>query len=72
LESPFAALRLRPDAAKRFEQVENALAVIWRMLLIAKQRFRRLNGPELPLKVFQGAVYVNRVRASHQSARLAT
>ena len=28
-ESPFAALRLRTDAAKRYKKVENATAVIW-------------------------------------------
>jgi hypothetical protein len=47
IESPFAALRLRTDAAKRFKRVENATAVIWKMLLVAQQRFRRLNAPEL-------------------------
>ncbi len=33
IESPFAALRLRTDAAKRFKKVANATAVIWKMLL---------------------------------------
>jgi hypothetical protein len=36
VESPFAALRLRTDAAKRFKKVANAIAVIWKMLLIAE------------------------------------
>ena len=36
VESPFAALRLRTDAAKRFKKVENAQAVIWKMLLVAE------------------------------------
>lgn len=35
IESPFAALRLRTDAAKRFKKVENATAVLWKMLLVA-------------------------------------
>ena len=46
VESPFAALRLRTDAAKRYRKVENATAVIWKMLLLAEQRFRRLDAPE--------------------------
>jgi transposase-like protein len=46
VESPFAALRLRTDAAKRYKKVENATAVIWKMLLLAEQRFRRLDAPE--------------------------
>ena len=32
LESPLAAARLRTDAAKRFTKVQNATAVIWKML----------------------------------------
>ena len=46
VESPFAALRLRTDAAKRYKKVGNATAVIWKMLMVAEQRFRRLNAPE--------------------------
>ena len=61
VESPLAALRLRTDAAKRFKKVENAQAVIWKMLLVAEQRFRRLKAPELMKDVYQGAKYVNGV-----------
>ena len=71
VESPFAALRLRTDAAKRFKKVENATAVIWKLLLIAERRFRRLNAPELLAEVFQGAVYVNGIRVPDDPARLA-
>ena len=38
VESPFAALRLRTDAAKRFKRVDRAIAVIWKMLLVAEGR----------------------------------
>ena len=41
VESPFAALRLRTDAAKRFKEVANATAVAWKMLLVAERKFRR-------------------------------
>ena len=71
VESPFAALRLRTDAAKRFKKVENATAVIWKLLLIAERRFRRLNAPELLTAVFQGAVYANGIRVPDDPARLA-
>ena len=47
VESPFAALRLRTDAAKRYKRVDRAIAVIWKMLMVAEQRFRRLN-PHFP------------------------
>ena len=47
VESPFAAVRLRTDAAKRFKLVKNATAVIWKMLLVVEQAFRRVKHPEL-------------------------
>jgi putative transposase len=59
VESPFSALRLRTDAARRFKKVENAQAVIWKMLLVAQRRFRRLKSPELMRDVYQGAKYIN-------------
>jgi putative transposase len=54
VESPFAALRLRTDAAKRYKKVENATVVIWKMLMLAERRFRRLNGPEKLTQVYLG------------------
>jgi len=71
IESPFAALRLRTDAAKRFKRVENATAVIWKMLLVAQQRFRRLNAPELLKAVHDGAQYVNGVRVQERAWEVA-
>jgi transposase-like protein len=52
VESPFAGLRLRTDAAKRYKKVENAMAVIWKMLLLAEQRFHRLDAPEKLMQVY--------------------
>lgn len=63
VESPFAAVRLRTAAAKRFKKVENATAVIWKTLLIAEKTFRRLDAPELLADVANGVVYVNGARA---------
>ena len=57
VESPFAALRLRTDAAKRYKRVDRAIAVIWKMLLVAESRFRRLKAPDLMRDVYQGARY---------------
>ncbi len=54
VESPFAALRLRTDAAKRYKKVENATVVIWKMLMLAERRFRRLNAPEKLMQVYLG------------------
>ena len=54
VESPFAALRLRTRAAKRFKRVESATALIWKLLLVAEKRFRRLDAPHLLKDVFEG------------------
>jgi hypothetical protein len=62
VESPFAALRLRTDAAKRYKRVDRATAVIWKMLMIAEKRFRRLKAPELMMEVYNGAQYVDGLR----------
>ena len=71
VESPFAAVRLRTAAAKRFKKVENATAVIWKTLLVAEKTFRRLDAPELLADVASGVVYVNGVRAVNQRERKA-
>ena len=67
VESPFAAVRLRTAAAKRYKKVDNATAVIWKTLLIAEQRFRRLDAPELLLEVAEGTVYVDGRRVKHKA-----
>jgi transposase-like protein len=62
VESPFAALRLRTDAARRFKRVDNATAVMWKLLLLAESRFRRLDAPELLTEVVRGARFVDGVK----------
>ena len=49
-------------AAKRFKKVENATAVIWKLLLLAERRFRRLNAPELLVEVWNGVQFDDGVR----------
>ena len=62
VESPFAAVRLRTTAAKRFKKVANATALIWRVLLVAERSFRRLDHPQLLAEVAEGAKYQDGVR----------
>jgi transposase-like protein len=57
MESPFATVRLRTTAAKRFKKVENATALIWKMLRVAESTFRRLKGAELLPAVYAGTQY---------------
>ena len=59
VESPFATVRLRTTAAKRFKKVENATALIWKMLQGADSTFRRLKGAELLPAVYTGTQYVD-------------
>jgi transposase-like protein len=68
VESPFAAARLRTDAAKRFRVVKNATAVIWKMLLVAEQAFRRVKHPELMPAVYHGVTFVDGRQMSSEAA----
>ncbi len=54
VESPFAAVRLRTTAAKRFKKVENATALIWKLLQVAESTFRTLKGRALLPAVYAG------------------
>jgi len=71
VESPFAALRLRTVAAKRFRRVENATAVIWKLLLLTERSFRRLNAPELLAEVWRGARFVDGIQVQDDLERAA-
>ena len=62
IESPFAAVRLRTSAAKRFKKVDNATTLIWKTLLVVEQHFRKLNAPHLCTAVFDGVVFTDGVR----------
>jgi transposase-like protein len=62
VESPFATVRLRTTAAKRFRKVENATVLIWKILQVAEATFRRLKGAELLSAVYAGVPYVDGVR----------
>ncbi|CAI4030694.1 transposase [Nitrospira tepida] len=62
VESPFAAVRLRTAAGKRFKRIESATALIWKVLQVAEQTFRRLNAPELLPTVYAGTRYVDGVK----------
>jgi transposase-like protein len=71
VESPFASVRLRTDAAKRYKRVAGATALIWKILMVAQSRFRRLDAPELLTEVYHGATYVDGLRAPRKKARVA-
>jgi len=70
VESPFAVVRLRTTAAKRYKKVANATAVIWKTLLVAENSFRKLSAPELLAEVADGATYVNGMRTKSKQRRV--
>jgi putative transposase len=61
VESPFSSVRLRTNAAKRFKKVQNATAMIWKLLLVAEKSFRGLKGFWLLSDVYSGKTFVNGV-----------
>ena len=62
IESPFAAVRLRTSAAKRYKNVESATTLIWRILLVVEQHFRKLNAPDLCTAVYEGVAFHDGLR----------
>jgi len=59
VESPFSSARLRTDAAKRYKKVENATAMLWKLLQVAEKNFRALNSPHLLTDVYAGEQFIN-------------
>jgi len=54
VESPFARVRLRTGASRRFKSAVNATCLIWKTLMVAEKNFRKLNAPRLVGKVAAG------------------
>ena len=71
VESPFSAVRLRTGAARRFRKVANATALIWKVLMVAEKRFRKLDAPHLLSELYEGIVYRDGVRMSNETGRVA-
>jgi hypothetical protein len=58
-ESPFASVRLRTTAAKRFRRVDSATILISKLLTVAEKRLRKLNAPHLRRQVGDGHVFTD-------------
>jgi putative transposase len=59
VESPFSAIRLRTDAARRHKRVDNATALIWKLLKIAEKTWRSLKASALLKDVHAGKRFVD-------------
>lgn len=55
VESPFNSVRLRTEASRRFKKVENAEAMVWKLLTVAEKSWRKLNAPTLLKAVYEGS-----------------
>jgi transposase-like protein len=71
VESPFASLRLRTDAAKRFKVVANATMLIWKVLRVAESRWRTLDAPDLLKDVYEGREFANGMPVTRSIGRKA-
>jgi transposase-like protein len=72
VESPFAAVWLRTEAARRLKKIENATAIIWRLLSIAESRVRKIDAPPLAAEVYRGARFEDGEKVSKSMRRAAT
>jgi transposase-like protein len=68
VESPFSSVRLRTDAAKRFKKIQNATAMIWKLLQVAEKNFRTLKGYWLLPDVYSGKQFVDGVMKADSKA----
>ena len=66
IESPFSSVRLRTNASRRYKKVENATALIWKVMMVAEKKFRRLDAPELLKEVYEGAIYKDGLRVKDE------
>jgi len=57
VESPFGSVRLRTDAVKRFKKVQNATAMIWKLLQGAQKSFRSVEGFWLLQSIYDSSVF---------------
>lgn len=62
VESPFASVRLRTGASKRYKKIDAASTMIWKLLMVAEKTFRRLRSPDLLAEVHAGANYADGVK----------
>ncbi|HMS86533.1 MAG TPA: transposase [Nitrospira sp.] len=72
VESPFAWVRLRTDASRRYKRVEGAKAIIWKMLRVAEQSGRKLNAPNLLPLVASGMTFKDgiRLKSGHERKKM--
>lgn len=59
VDSPFSLVRLRTGAARRFKKVDNATAVLWKLLMLAETSFKPFAAIHHLEEVARGQQYLN-------------
>ncbi len=57
IESIFATVKLRTNAARRIRSPRSALYLIFQLIVRAQRRWRRLNAPHLVVRIIDGVKY---------------
>jgi transposase-like protein len=57
IESLFATVKLRTNAARRIKSPRSALCLVFQLFLRAQRNWRRLNAPHLVIKVIEGVKF---------------
>jgi transposase-like protein len=57
IESIFATVRLRTNAARRIKSPRSALYLIFQLILRAQKKWRRINAPQMVTKVLKGVTF---------------
>ena len=68
IESPFATVRLRQRVTKGADSRQKGLLMAFKLLLMAQQRWRRINGAHLIPLVRAGVRFIDGAQAESQSA----
>lgn len=70
IESVFATVKLRTNAARRIKSPRSALCLVFQLFLRAQRNWRRLTAPHLVIKVIEGVKFEDglEVKPKKQSA----
>jgi transposase-like protein len=66
IESVFATVRLRTNAARRIRSPRSALYLIFQLFQRAQRNWRRLNAPHLVSKVIAGVKFEDGIEVSKE------
>jgi len=69
IESIFAPVKLRTNAARRIKSPRSALYLIFQLIIRAQKRWRRINCPELVEKVIEGVQFEDGKEAKPKSKK---